>query len=489
MAGFLAIAQKLAREEKARGGSVASKLPKTEKELWKAMKFTPRDIQLASLTHPKRFSVEVWHRRAGKTVMKIVKLITRAVFCTQPAGRFAFLAPTYSQAEDIAWAYLTRFTDWAEPLGRQVHQAKLAVTLPNAGGHTSRIRLYGVDSPKQRLRGLYLDGVVLDEFQDIPMNVWTEQVRPMLTDISRRGVDAAGYVNQWADFIGTPKGRNQLYHMWIRASKWARGEAASEWDPEKERYVQVRSVDWFAAMHKASQTKLIAPEELAQARRDMGESRYMQEFECSFDAIVSGAVFGPTLQRIRRAGRIGTHPVNPGRPVNTAWDLGWDDATAIWFFQHSANNEIVLVDYMEVSQKSLSDIVERLAEKGYRYGYHLLPWDVGVTELGSGKSRRSILVELGVRPTVVPKVQNKADAHAAGQALLERCWFDEEACADGLDKLALYRREYDERLGRYREEAVHDFSSHAADAFMTLALGLKHAAGEDDQPPPAVAVF
>ncbi|MCS7050812.1 MAG: hypothetical protein NZL87_04280 [Thermomicrobium sp.] len=488
MPSFLAIAHKLAREEQKAGDRVASKLPTNEADLWKLMGFSPRDIQRASLTHTKRFSVEVWHRRAGKTVMKIVKLITRAVFSTQQAARFAFLAPTYSQAEDIAWAYLLRFTEWAEPYGRQVHHAKLSVTLPNVGGHRSRIRLYGVDSPKQRLRGLYLDGVVLDEFQDIPMVVWAEQVRPMLTDISRRGTDSLGYPNQWADFIGTPRGRNQLYHMWVRASRWSRGETATEWDPEKERYVQVRSADWFAAMHKASETKLIPAEELAHARRDMGESRYLQEFECSFDAIVSGAVFGPGIQRIRKAGRIGTHPVNPGRPVNTAWDLGWDDATAIWFFQHSGN-DIVLVDYLEVSQKSLADIVERLAEKNYRYGYHLLPWDVGVTELGSGKSRRSILMELGVRATVVPKVQTKADAHAAGQALLDRCWFDEEACADGLDKLALYRREYDERLGRFREEAIHDFSSHAADAFMTLALGLKRMVHDEDAPPPVSAVL
>lgn len=483
MGNFLSLANKLVKEDRAARASNVS-LPADEQALWAMMGFEPRKIQLESLTHHRRFSVEVWHRRAGKTVMKVVKLITRAVFCTMPAGRFAFMAPTYSQAEDIAWQYLLQFTDWAP--GRVVHAAKLAITLPNIGGSTSRIRLYGVDSPKQRLRGLYLDGVVLDEYQDIPQNVWAEQVRPMLTDLGRRGCDHLAYPNQWADFIGTPKGRNHFYAMWLRASKWSRGEAASEWDPEKDRYVMVRSNDWYAAMHKASETKLISAEELARARRDMGESRYMQEFECSFDATVSGSVFGPTLQRIRKAGRIGTHPVNPGKPVNTAWDLGWDDATAIWFFQHSSNDQIVLVDYMELSQKSLGDIVDKLSEKNYKYGYHLLPHDVGVTELGSGKSRKAILAELGVRATVVPRVSRKADAHAAAQALLERCWFDEEACSDGLDKLALYRREFDERLGRFRDDAVHDYTSHAADAFMTLALGLKKVHTEDEQPPSCV---
>lgn len=483
MPDILNAVNKLVKQSAAASAAAAvARLPRSEAELWKLMSFEPRPIQLLTLTQRKRFSVEVWHRRAGKTVGKIVKLITRAVFCPHKDGRYAFLAPTYSQAEDIAWAYLKSFTEPFERYGREVHEAKLAVTLPTVAGSTARIRLYGVDSPKQRLRGLYLDGAVFDEFQDIPMSVWSEQVRPMLTDVNRAGNDLLGYRNQWCDFVGTPRGRNQLYVMFTRAQRWHAGQSAREYDPSAQKYVEMRSSDWYAALYPVSRTRILTPEELAEARRDMGEARYLQEFECSFDAVVSGSVFGNTLARLRKVGRIGYHPVNPGRPVHTAWDLGWDDATAIWFFQ-TDRDQVILVDYEEYTQRGLPDIVRTLEEKGYTYGRHYFPHDVSVSELGTGKSRRSVLTELGVRVTAVPRVKHKVDAIVAADALLDRCWFDEEKCAEGLDKLTLYRREFDERLGRHRDNPVHDANSHAADAFMTLACGLRGERLQDDRPP------
>ncbi len=487
--------EKLAALHK-KAGNVRNRLPKTQAELWAFIGFQPRAIQETSLMQKKRFAVEVWHRRAGKTVMNIVRLIERAVFSKLKDARFAFMAPTFAQAEDIAWSYLLRFTEPFEPLGRDVEVTKLSVTLPNIGGSTSRIRLYGVDNPKQRLRGIYLDGVVLDEFQQIPGTVWTEQVRPMLADLSRRGEDHLGFPNQWAVFVGTPMGRNQLYAMYSRAAKWHAGKAATEFDPASNRYVSVTSSDWYAALHRASETGLIPPDELAIARRDMGESKYMQEFECSFDAVVVGAVFGNQLAQLRRHGRIGQIACRPNDPVHTAWDLGWDDATAIWFWQfapgtdHLASREIYLIDYLEVTHHSLADIAAKLAEKGYRYGMHILPWDVAVSELGTGKDRKSILRELGILPAVAPKPRIKQDAISAAQALLDRCWIDEDRCAHGLDMLGLYRREMDDRKGVYRAEPVHDFASHAADALMTLALGLKRVAPPPDQDErPDAAVF
>ena len=183
---------------------------------------------------------------------------------------------------------------------------------------------------------------------------------------------------------------------------------------------------------------------------------------------------------MREAGRITNLPINPNVPVNTAWDLGWDDFTAIWFFQQ-IGQEVFIIDFYQCSHQDLPGITEDLRKKRYKYGYHLLPHDVEVTEgLSAGnKSRRQILNECGVRVTTVPRVKRKEDAHAAVQALLPRCYFSEARTVDGLDALSLYRREKDPRLDILRATPVHDWTSHAADAMMTLAMGIKGSAGTE----------
>jgi hypothetical protein len=157
----------------------------------------------------RRFNVFIMHRRWGKSVWAVRALLEKAVECSFRDGRYAYLGPTYAQTEDIAWTYLQNFTEKFPD--RLVEKGKLAVTIPTKAGGSARIRLYGVDSPKQRLRGAYLDGVVLDEYADIPLSVWTDQVRPMLSDEPRSGYDLNGHINQWAVFCGTPKGRNHFY--------------------------------------------------------------------------------------------------------------------------------------------------------------------------------------------------------------------------------------------------------------------------------------
>jgi hypothetical protein len=446
----------------------------TEEQFYDLIEFEPRAIQRTFLSSHARFAAGVWHRRSGKSYSEIVKLLRSSVACPFDNGRYAYTGPTQDQVKDIAWHYLTEIG--AKIPGVLAKESKREIWIPQMRGNISRIKLYGVDNPKQRLRGLYLDGAAADEYQDQRETVWTEQMRPMLADANRAGVDLFGYVNQWANFIGTPKGRNQLYRMYRDACIWQAGRAVMQIDPETGKEVPRFRNDWAAFMFKASETGILSKKELQDALSDMGRSKYAQEFECSFDAIVEGAIFGPELERLRELSRVTNLPVHPNLPVHTAWDLGWHDMTAIWFYQQ-IGEEYRFIDYLEINHQSIPEIARALEAKRYRYGVHLLPHDVEVSELGTGKSRRTILNENGIRVTTVPRVKIKMDAISAAQAALPLCYFDESRTADGLDGLALYRREKDDRLGRLREAPVHDWSSHPADAFMTFALGRRKAPG------------
>jgi phage terminase large subunit len=150
-----------------------------------------------------RWAIAVAHRRAGKTVADINELIMGATKCKLPNPRFAYVAPQLNQAKDIAWSYLLEYTECFGP-ERKINASELWVELPNNG---ARIRIYGADNP-DRLRGIYLDGAVLDEFGDMDPTVWTQVIRPALSD--RKG---------WAIFIGTPKGKNTFHKLWTLADE------------------------------------------------------------------------------------------------------------------------------------------------------------------------------------------------------------------------------------------------------------------------------
>lgn len=441
--------------------------PKLPEDISELTGYSPRPLQREMSQELNRFNCLVCHRRFGKTVFCIEWLIERAIECPFKEGRYAYIAPTYAMAEDIAWAYLDAFTENIP--GRKIEKSKLAIWLPTRKGGMARIRLYGVDSPKQRLRGLYLDGAVIDEMQEIPMSVWTEQVRPMVSDENRAGIDETGQVNQWVIFIGTPKGRNQFHRVYRNADLWMRGKAVVTVDKETGRETQIFRDNWYAAIHRASETDVIPQDELNDARADMGTSKYEQEYECSFDAAIEGAIYGHDIHVLRKRGQITTVPYFEQQPVFTAWDLGWDDETAIWFAQFFGA-QVRLIDYYEARNEKLSHYATVLADKGYRYGKHYFPHDVETHELGTGKSRRSVLQGLGVRVTTIPK-HSPWDGIAATQNAFPRFWIDETKCAEGLDKLALYQRTFDEKLQRFLDTPLHNFASHSADALRHLIMG------------------
>jgi hypothetical protein len=203
----------------------------------------------------------------------------------------------------------------------------------------------------------------------------------------------------------------------------------------------------------------------------MSADQFEQEFECSWVANVPGAVFGKELQAAQETGRISSVPYDPSAKVDTWWDLGVGDSTVVWFTQ-SVGRAVHVIDFYENRGEGLPHYARMLQDKDYLYGTHNAPHDIEVRELGSGKSRREVAWDLGINFRVVPKLPLEDGIHAA-QMLIPRCWFDKTACGPGLEALRHYHRAYNERLRSFRSTPVHDWSSHAADAFRYLAVGIK----------------
>lgn len=387
---------------------------------------------LALHARRQRWAIAVAHRRAGKTVACINDLIDGALRCPQREPRFAYVAPFFSQAKDVAWSYLKAYT--APIPGVSPNESELRVDLPNGG----RVRLYGADN-YERLRGIYLDGLVLDEFGDMDPRAWQEVLRPSLADR-----------NGWAVFIGTPRGLNHFAEAWDRARA----------DDE-----------WFTLQLKASETGLIPASELAAARREMSEEQYLAEFECSFAASVVGAYFGREMQAAEDDGRIVRVRHQPELAVDTWWDLGVDDATVIWFTQ-TVGREVHVIDYYEQSGEGLAHYAKVLQDRGYVYGAHHAPHDIRARELGSGRSRLETAAALGIRFEVVVNV-GLADGIEAARNFLSRCWFDRERTERGRLALTNYRKVWDEKRRVFQAQPLHDWASHAADAFRYLSIGHK----------------
>ncbi len=395
----------------------------------------------------KRWGVVVCHRRFGKTVWAINHILRDALLSAKPNPRYAYMAPTYRQAKNVAWDYIKQFAGGIPNV--KFHETELRCDLPTG----ARISLLGAENPDS-LRGIYLDGCVMDEVTAMPESVYPEVIRPALSD--RKG---------WCVFVGTPKGHNAFHEVYEQS---------------------VANDDWLTAIYKASETGILDDEELKAAQQMMSADQYAQEFECSWNANVPGAIYGAELEVSLREGRIGNVPYDPSQRVDTWWDLGVGDSTAIWFTQ-SVGRAVHVIDYYENRNQGLPHYCQILNTKNYLYGSHNAPHDIEVRELGTGKSRRETAWDLGLNFRVVPKLPLEDGIHAA-QMLLPRLWFDRDKCKDGLDALRQYHRAYNDKTRSFRANPVHDWSSHASDAFRYFAVGLRES-GDRSRPPQRQAVM
>lgn len=409
--------------------------------------YTPREVFRSYHQSDKRFSLTIAHRRAGKTVARINKLIKKASQCTLTNPRFGYLAPYYVQAKDIAWLYLKHYSAPILALGGKINESELTVTFPH---NNAIVKLYGAENA-ERMRGLYFDGLVLDEAQGISKAVLSQIILPALAD--RLG---------WLDASGTPKGWSNLLGELYKLAKG---------NPE-----------WFIQVLKASETNIIPVEELERQRRLMTEDEYHQEFECSFDAAIAGAVYGKWMSDAELEGRI-TDKVqyDPTFPVYTSWDLGYDDATAIWFFQRSPN-EILNIDYYEYSGEGIGHYCDILKSKPYTYKQHYVPHDAANKLQAAGG--RSIVEQAwkdhGIRMMVIPSTSQQNGIEAV-RMTLPVTWFNAETCESGIDAMKNYHFVYDNELKIFRSKPNHDWSSHAAKAFELQArMWRQHALTKKD---------
>lgn len=404
--------------------------------------YAPRGVFLPYHKRTQRWACIVAHRRCGKTVACVNDLIKRAVMLPVPHGRFGYVAPFLAQAKEVAWDYLKRF---AQPITADKNEGELWVELING----ARIRIHGADNP-DRLRGPYLDGVVLDEYADMRPSVWGEVIRPMLAD--RRG---------WATFIGTPKGRNEFFEVYDNAV--------------------ALPAEWYSARLLASQTGILDATELEEARRDMTPEQYEQEFECSFEAAILGAYFGREIAQAERDGRIRSIDHDENLPVHTAWDLGKGANMAVWFFQ-VAGGEVRVIDHHEGSHDDgIPDVVRVLNAKPYRYGDDWVPHDAKAVEIGTGRTRVETMISLKRTPRLVPD-HSVMDGINAARLTLAKVWFDRDKCRDGIEALRQYKADFDEKTKAFRDNPRHDWSSHSADAFRYLCMAWRQKIATVEKP-------
>jgi len=237
--------------------------------------------------------------------------------------------------------------------------------------------------------------------------------------------------------------------------------------------------EYFARIEGETKTKLTPAQRAWYTKKweILGEDmwrEYPSTPDEAFHASIQGAYFTREFSMLRQNNQICRVPVEPGVLVDTWWDLGVNDTTAIWFTQ-DVGREVHVIDFYEASGEGLrhyAEVLDRLAkERGYRYGRHVAPHDIRVRELGTGTSRHAIAATLGINFDIVPRVSDKLDSIETARQFLAKCWFDEERCSLGIAHLEAYRKEWDARLGTYKRYPLHDEHSNAADAFQTLAMG------------------
>lgn len=356
------------------------------------------------------------------------------MYTQKKSARYAYIAPFYRQAKDVAWQYLKEAT--AE-FAIAVRESDLRVILPNGAWVT----LYGADNP-DALRGLYLDGVILDEYGDCRPGLWGQVVLPTLAD--RKG---------WAIFIGTPKGNNHFKATFDKAHKEG----------------------WFAMHLKASQSGILDEEELAEMRKQMTPEEYDQEMECSFQAALLGAYYGDLMADAENDGRIGEVPWDPDYPVHVSSDLGFTDSTAFWFWQVRPDG-LAFIDYEEHHSKKLDFYFELLQDKPYEYDTIWLPHDARAKTLQTGKSTieqfRSVKDQNGDQrfPVKIAPKLGVQDGINAVRRILATSAFDAVETYDGVEALKAYRRDYDDLKRAFSKSPRHDWSSHGADAMRIAAV-------------------
>lgn len=382
-----------------------------------------------------RRAVAVWHRRAGKDSLA---LNWTAVAALQRVGNYWHCLPEQAQARKAVWDAIDRqgrkIIDQAFPMAIRKRTLDQSMFIEFINGST--FQLIGSDNFNS-LVGSNPIQICFSEFSISDPSAW-HFLRPILAENGGTAI-----------FLYTARGRNHGYDLYKAA--------------------QANPDTWFSELLTVDDTGVIPPTIIEEERKaGMAEEMIRQEFYCSFEAAIVGAYYGKEMLNADTSGRICNLPHDPSVPVETWWDLGVGDTTAIWFVQR-VHREIRLIDFYETSGEGLPHYAQVLQTKGFVYSRHIAPHDIEVRELATGKSRREAAKKLGITFQVAPRLSVDDGINAVRQ-LLPLCWFDETKCARGIEALRMYRRKWDEKNKVFQDFPLHDFASHPSDAFRMGAV-------------------
>ncbi len=409
-------------------------------------KFAPREYQLGlfkAMDSGYKRAIAVYHRRAGKDKALFNILIKKAL---ERVGVYYYFFPEFAQGRRVIWDGIDgdgfRFRDHVpKELIEGESKQEMQIRLNNG----SIIQIVGTDK-YDKVRGSNPVGCVFSEFAFQNPAAW-DVVRPILAEN-----------DGWAVFNSTPAGKNhffKLYQMAVDNPDW---------------YTQLVTVD--DSIDPETGDRYIS-ESAVQGERDAGMSDEMvrQEFYCDFNVNVNGYYYLDYLVTAEEEDRIGKVPYNVGVQVDTWWDIGVGDSTAIWFTQ-TIGKEVHVIDFYQNNSVGLEHYAKELQNKQYVYGSHNFPHDMENTEFGTGRTRLEMAEDLfrGTRLNIVERFPIE-DGINAVRMMLPKCHFDAEKCAKGLDALQNYHREFDSKLKEFKNKPWHDWSSHPADAFRYFALG------------------
>lgn len=407
--------------------------------------YKPRTYQLPVLTaldDGKKRAVIVWHRRAGKdkTILNytVKKMIERV-------GTYYYFFPTYNQGKKILWDGMDkegyRFLNHIPEEIRKSppNETEMQIELTN----NSIFQIIGTDKIDS-IVGTNPIGCVFSEYSLQDPAAW-DYIRPILAENGG-----------WAVFCFTPRGENHGYKIYNLARQ----------DPAQ----------WYSQVLTVDDTKAIPQDVLDNEHREIiqtngDDALFQQEYYCNFTVPIAGSYYTAQIQRAYADSRVREILHLQAIPVNTWWDIGVGDSTAIWFTQ-TIGQKIYFIDYLENTGKGLDWYIKELQNKSYIYGKHNAPHDIEVREFTNGKSRLETARGLGINFRVVPRLGIDDGIHAARQ-IFDRCYFDSVKCERGLNALKNYQKKYDETRKTYSDKPDHTWASHAADAFRMFAVGFR----------------
>lgn len=401
------------------------------------LNFTPTPIQQRLMSGFKRFNVWVVHRGAGKSYLgaNLLKLAALADKTELPV--YVYMAPELGQAKKIAFDLLTAGLE--DIPGTKVNNTESYIKL---GHNDAKIYVVGLSEP-ERLRGLHLNGLVIDEFGDIPPEAYGRIIRPTLE--RKKG---------WSVMIGTPKQGDQLLPFYTSARDDQTGLFSHAW-------VTVEDSGIY------SKEEITALRGEYESRGDLAS--FMQEYMNEPAALHDSFYFRAGVKRLRDIKHIGEFPYLPSCPVYLAVDCGLD-AIAAWSFQN-VRGTVRLIDFFQVTGAKIPVLIDYLLSKPYTYSKLIVPHDSDNRSVNTDLTIRGQLESAGFRTLKLPRVP-LGEGVIDAQALLKICQFD-ASCKEGIEYLENYSSKVDKKTGIALPAPRHDINSHAADAFRYLALGYK----------------